>query len=466
MGVAQPRARRQAAWLAGVALVGVLCALELVLRVASAVAAASVGALEALRQRAEKWRTDASVSVAARARVAGRWRAMFEVAPLAMAKVSTDGRLEAVNAALCSLLGEPERVLAGRRLSALVYPDDRSVLAGAGHPGRSGRGPASAEVRLVCTGGRLRWCELTSHLVRDLDGSPEYVLTSVVDITRHKRSEAALRDLATRDPLTGMANRRWFELDLARHLRSCATSGSRGALLVVDIDRFKNVNDTLGHQVGDRLVMEVATTMRRHLRDQDLVARLGGDEFAVVLHEGDAGAAEAVARKLVRAVRDEVRTVGGEVDGPPRMPGPGVPGPGVPGPGAPDGTGRPGRAKERDPTVAGGAKGSHSLSARPRIRPIPRSGDRAVDLTAEPPAVVTVSVGVAPFQHFVVPGTPCPSGPELLRVADDAMYLVKRAGRDGYALAGNGAPQVHSRGRGRPGAVDVDLRGAAGGSRR
>jgi diguanylate cyclase (GGDEF)-like protein/PAS domain S-box-containing protein len=345
---------------------------------------------------------------------------MFEVAPLAMAKVSTDGRLEAVNAALCSLLGEPERVLAGRRLSALVHPDDRSVLAGAGHPGRSGRGPASAEVRLVCTGGRLRWCELTSHLVRDLDGSPEYVLTSVVDITRHKRSEAALRDLATRDPLTGMANRRWFELDLARHLRACATSGSRGALLVVDIDRFKHVNDTLGHQVGDRLVMEVATTMRRHLRDQDLVARLGGDEFAVVLHEGDAGAAEAVARKLVRAVRDEVRTVGGEVDGPPR----------------------------------------------PRIRPIPRSGDRAVDLRAEPPAVVTVSVGVAPFQHFVVPGTPCPSGPELLRVADDAMYLVKRAGRDGYALAGNGAPQVHSRGRGRPGAVDVDLRGAAGGSRR
>jgi diguanylate cyclase (GGDEF)-like protein/PAS domain S-box-containing protein len=332
---------------------------------------------------------------------------MFEVAPLAMAKVSTDGRLESVNTALCSLLGEPERVLVGRRLSALVYPDDRSVLAGAGHPGRSGRGPARAEVRLVCAGGRLRWCELTSHLVRDLNGSPEYVLTSVVDITRHKRSEAALRDLATRDPLTGMANRRWFELDLAQHLRSCATGGSRGALLVVDIDRFKHVNDTLGHQVGDRLVIEVATTMRRHLRDQDLVARLGGDEFAVVLHEGDAGAAEAVARKLVRAVRDEVKTAGDEV----------------------------GRAP-----------------SAPR--------------TSAPPAVVTVSVGVAALEHFVVAGMPCPSGPELLRLADDAMYMVKRAGRDGYALAGNGTPQVHSRGRGRAGAVDVDLRGAAGGARR
>ena len=442
MGVAQPRVRRQAAWLAGVALVAVLRALELVLRVASAVAAALVGALEALRQRAEKWRAAASISAAARARAAGRWRAMFEVAPLAMAKVSTDGRLEAVNAALCSLLGEPEGVLAGRRLSALVYPDDRSVLAGAGHPGRSGRGPASAEVRLVCAGGRLRWCELTSHLVRDLDGNPEYVLTSVVDITRHKRSEAALRDLATRDPLTGMANRRWFELDLSQHLRSCTTAGPRGALLVVDIDRFKHVNDTLGHQVGDRLVMEVATTMRRHLRDQDLVARLGGDEFAGVLHEGDAGAAEAVARKLVRAVRDEVKTVGVEVNGgvgrAPSVPGASAPGASAPGASAP------------------GAS----------VRPVPRSDNGAADLTPEPPAFVTVSVGVAPFQYFVVPGTPCPSSPELLRVADDAMYLVKRAGRDGYALAGSGAPQVHSRGRGRAGAVDVDLRGATGGSRR
>src|ERR1035438_2874143 len=83
----------------------------------------------------------------------------------------------------------------------------------------------------------------------------------------------------------------------------------------MDLDNFKGVNDTLGHQAGDRLVIEVAVTLRRHLRDRDLVARLGGDEVAGVLHDGDARAAEAVARKLVLAVRDEVTTDVGGAEG-------------------------------------------------------------------------------------------------------------------------------------------------------
>lgn len=292
---------RAGTWLAG-ALLAVAAA---VLRAAAAGATGLGGGLEGWGHQVAAYRAAVALAAARHARAADRWKVAFEAAPLGMAKVGLGGRLEDVNAAFCTLLGEPPRALVGRRLSALVYPDDLGALGGPGHPGKT-RGVARAEVRLVCAGGRLMWCELAASVVRRPDGRPEHVLVSAVDITRHKRSQAALRDLATRDPLSGLANRRWFEVQLARHLRLCAEEGPRGALLVMDLDDFKRVNDTLGHQAGDRLVIEVGVTLRRHLRDQDVVARLGGDEFAVILREGNRRAAEAVARKLVLAVRDEV----------------------------------------------------------------------------------------------------------------------------------------------------------------
>ena len=209
---------------------------------AALIATASLsGMFELVGQKVESRRAAAALLAAQTAKASNRWRAAFDAAPLGMAKVSPEGRIEEVNSAFCALLGEPERAVVGRRLSALVYPDDLSELAGPGDPGKAK--VAKAEVRMVCSGGRLRWCELVSSVVRDSEGRPQHVLVYVVDITRHKRSQAALRDLATRDPLSGLANRRWFELQLARHLRTCATEGPRGALVVMDLDNFKRVND-------------------------------------------------------------------------------------------------------------------------------------------------------------------------------------------------------------------------------
>lgn len=302
MGVIRARAARSGQAL----LSGVLAAGALILKVALMATSTLAGLLETWAQHVQARHATASLAAARNARTSDRWRAAFEAAPLGMAKVSPEGRLTDVNSALCVLLGEPERAVVGRRLSAFIYPDDLGALTAGGGPGGPRGGASRAEVRLLCSGGRLRWCEIATSLVRDGEGRAEYVLTSVVDITRHKRSQAALRDLATRDPLSGLANRRWFEVQLVQHLRLCADEGPRGALLVMDLDNFKSVNDTLGHQAGDRLVIEVAVTLRRHLRDRDVVARLGGDEFAVVVRDGDRWAAEAVARKLVLAVRDEV----------------------------------------------------------------------------------------------------------------------------------------------------------------
>jgi diguanylate cyclase (GGDEF)-like protein len=264
----------------------------------------------------------------------------------------------------------------------------------------------------------LRWCELASSVVRDAHDRPEYVLVSVVDITRHKRSQAALRDLATRDPLSGLANRRWFELQLAQHLRLCVDDGPRGALIVVDLDRFKEVNDTHGHQAGDRLVVEVAVTLRRHLRDRDVVARLGGDEFAVILSEGDRGAAEAVARKLVLAVRDEV---------------------GLPMSDAGASLDLTGASND----LSGGSSGPDGACSRPDQAPTMAPGS---DRTGPR---VTVSVGVAAFEVLAEISHlgASTAARDAVKAADAAMYSVKHSGRNGYAVAGTGEGPHHARPR-------------------
>ena len=117
-----------------------------------------------------------------------------------------------------------------------------------------------------------------------------------------------LRHLADHDPLTGLLNRRRFEQELARHLAHVRRYGPEGAALVLDLDRFKPVNDTFGHAAGDRLLARVAHVLRERLRATDLVARLGGDEFAILLPRVDAAGAAAVARSLVETVRAEALT--------------------------------------------------------------------------------------------------------------------------------------------------------------
>jgi diguanylate cyclase (GGDEF)-like protein/PAS domain S-box-containing protein len=358
------------------------------------------------------------LAAARKAKAANRWRTTFEAAPLGMAKVTLEGRLEDFNSAFRSLLGQPKRAVLGRRLTAFVYPDDLPAMKGPGNPGNSPRGVAKAEVRLVCAGGVLRWCELASSVVRDAHDRPEYVLVSVVDITRHKRSQAALRDLATRDPLSGLANRRWFELQLAQHLRLCVDDGPRGALIVVDLDRFKEVNDTRGHQAGDRLVVEVAVTLRRHLRDRDVVARLGGDEFAVILSEGDRAAAEAVARKLVLAVRDEV---------------------GLPMSDAGASLDLTGASND----LSGGSSGPDGACSRPDQAAAMAPGS---DRTGPR---VTVSVGVAAFEVLAEMSHlgASTAARDVVKAADAAMYSVKHSGRNGYAVAGTGDGPHHARPR-------------------
>lgn len=172
----------------------------------------------------------------------------------------------------------------------------------------------SAEYRIRTGAGDLRWVSCKRRLTRDDWGRPESVIGVVVDITEQKSREAALAAEAATDSLTGLLNRRGFDLTGQRF---CAEARARGAgfgLVLLDLDRFKPVNDTHGHPMGDMVLCEVAARLRRHTRPGDAAARLGGDEFALLVAGATEDVLAGLARRLVEALARPIATPAGRIE--------------------------------------------------------------------------------------------------------------------------------------------------------
>jgi diguanylate cyclase (GGDEF)-like protein/PAS domain S-box-containing protein len=234
-----------------------------------------------------------------------RNRLLFERVPVALYRSTPEGRLLDVNDAMVRLLGYPDR-------QALLAVEATSLYANAEERGRwqqllEREGVVVGfEVQWRRFDGTVVWVRESARVIRDATGRPAYYEGSAEDITARRRVEADLHYLANHDPLTGAYNRHRFREELGRLVAQARRSGEGGALLFLDLDNFKEVNDRLGHKAGDELLRAVARAVRARLREVDLLGRLGGDEFGVAAWPAQAGQAVAMAERVLAAVRDQV----------------------------------------------------------------------------------------------------------------------------------------------------------------
>jgi diguanylate cyclase (GGDEF)-like protein/PAS domain S-box-containing protein len=214
-----------------------------------------------------------------------------------------DGTIAYESPAVERVLGRTSDERIGRSPLELVHPDDRDLAKRllvdlAQTPGAE----ATAELRLRHADGSWRTIEAAAKNLLD-DASVSGIVVNYRDITDRKQLEEQLRHQAFHDPLTGLANRALF-MDRLEHALARSRRDRRMAVLYLDLDDFKAVNDSLGHPVGDRLLVAVSERLRGALRPADTAARMGGDEFAVLLDEMPAGAQRReIAERLLRTLR-------------------------------------------------------------------------------------------------------------------------------------------------------------------
>ena len=268
---------------------------------------------ELLRQLADRERLEEERRAAERGlkEVQARFESAFASAPIGMALVDMDGRWLQVNDALCRITGYTRNELKATTLRAITCPDDIDCDADLFRDLLDRRiSSYQTEKRYRHAWGHYHWVALTVSLVSDHRGNPLYVISQVQDISERKEMAARLEFLLDHDFLTGLYNRRRFEQELAREVERAARYRAKGAVLVIDLDNFKDVNDAFGHKAGDDLLKGVAGALRHRMRLTDVLARVGGDEFATLLPEADADQAQLVADGVVTTLRRHVAVLG------------------------------------------------------------------------------------------------------------------------------------------------------------
>ncbi len=236
---------------------------------------------------------------------------VFEHSPVPAVICDREATIVAANSAAIAVFERAKHEIPGTNLLDLFGEPDRSALQ------QSVRSLTLGELHVYRATHRLgdakrpeTWIELSIAPHLPVGRHEPLLLAQLHDVTSRYVNEVELRYLADHDGLTGLLNRRRFEQELRRVIAEAARYGQPGSLLLLDIDHFKSINDTLGHLAGDQILAKVAQVLRGVLRETDSAARLGGDEFAILLPQTDEHQAQTVASRIVVAVRELAREGG------------------------------------------------------------------------------------------------------------------------------------------------------------
>jgi diguanylate cyclase (GGDEF)-like protein/PAS domain S-box-containing protein len=242
-----------------------------------------------------------------------RFHSAFTHASIGMALLGFDGRILLANPALAALVGRDAGTLTGRPFAELVSADERGDIERAlGLVPGSEFQSFARELRCQHASGGSVWLALHASFFTEPGADEPCLILQAQDVTARRAAEAGLQHLAFHDALTGLPNRRRFMECLASAVtRSRSDARHAWAVMFIDFDRFKLVNDSLGHSAGDELLQQLARRVQERIRPSDTVARLGGDEFAILIenleHERDA---VLLADRLMDSLKTPFRVAG------------------------------------------------------------------------------------------------------------------------------------------------------------
>ncbi|HEY7379250.1 MAG TPA: EAL domain-containing protein [Steroidobacteraceae bacterium] len=255
-----------------------------------------------LLDKALRYATERTHTLLALKASEARYRELYENVVAGVFQSTPDGKFMSANPALVRLLGyasEDELLGIDIGRDLYMYPEDRdNWIRNIQETGEI----RNAELLLKRKDGRKIVVLENSRAVRDDHGRVLYYEGTLTDITEAHELSQQLSYEASHDALTGLINRREFELRLQRAIESAQLGDAKHALCYVDLDNFKVINDTCGHVAGDELLRQLAHTLQQRIRTHDSLARLGGDEFAVLLHDCALEHAAEVAQGMRRAI--------------------------------------------------------------------------------------------------------------------------------------------------------------------